>query len=843
MGKKAKQARFFSLLSAGLFLSLGMVHLALKPKPALSAERLIFSLPVLGDFSISVDSLEVFAKEGKITRDFNFYAKRLDQKTLAQLRQVLQKRFNVSHVTVSRLTKMAMGEALLKRLGQVIQMEGNLNGFYGIRSALILAAADEEEGLTVINVMRNFPRKDVRINTDLIFQLANELTTLLEYRDATVAAIAESAENEASEEPPLDFSQMPDLRQTGASEFVKKTLTFEIGDIRQTKIGLSGSYNLDVDIYLPENTSQPAPLVVISHGFGSYRGNNTLAEHLASHGLAVAVPEHTGSDLEYRAAFLRGEVGTDVSPIEYLSRPSDITHLLDELERLVATDPDWAKRLNLDRVGATGNSFGGTAALAVAGAEINQARLDQECQGNNLILNPSLLLQCRATYLPPANYNLRDPRIKAAIAAHPLTSAIYGPEGMSKIEIPTLIVAGSEDLVTPVVEEQIHPFIWLKTQEKYLTLLVPGTHFTTSLQSDTKGTEAIPEFLLGTNYDLGRPYFYGLSVAFFKAYLGDRSEEYLPYLSSSYAQAISEDGLGVKMIQSLTPGQLESAYGGNPPHPIVPETAVASAPKPEETVLAEIQRTGVLKVAMRRDAIPFGYLDDQRQWTGYCSDLLSSLAQELAKKLNIPTGIEVVKLPSTLENRFELVQNKTVHLECGPNTIRKDAEGVVFSNPFFVTGTQFLVETSKTETVNLNRKLAGVKTGVLRNTTTEQFLRERYPDADPVYFQGSTGTSEAVQAVASGKIDAFANDGILLIGEAVRQDLGKDNYTLVPQQPLTCDFYGTILPEGDSQWQKTINAFISSKQANQAWDEWFTDSFPYVLLDLDYCVNRGGTTP
>ncbi len=127
-----------------------------------------------------------------------------------------------------------------------------------------------------------------------------------------------------------------------------------------------------------------------------------------------------------------------------------------------------------------GDSLGGATVLSLAGAEIDYARLIETCNQENVILNFSLYLQCRAQYLPPENFNLGDPRIKAALAAHPLASGIFGPEGMGEIDIPILITAGSNDLVAPVVTEQIHPFVWVDSEPKYLALFKPGTHFATS---------------------------------------------------------------------------------------------------------------------------------------------------------------------------------------------------------------------------------------------------------------------------------------------------------------------------------------------------------------------------
>ncbi|MDJ0578768.1 alpha/beta hydrolase [Crocosphaera sp.] len=825
------------ILSTGLCFSLGLFPLWGDNLPVYGAERVVFSLSVLGDFSVSVDSLEAFAKEGKINRDFALYANNLDAKTLENLRQVLNQRFDADPVMVSRLLRRGIGEALLKRMGQLVQMEGNVNGFYGLRSALVLAALDESEGLTLINVMRYFPRQDIRINTDLLFDLAQEFATLFEYGDATVEAIAQQGKLEAANEEEINQEILPDLVETGDIEVIKTSRKFEINKIRQTPLGLSPSYSLNVDFYLPKNLEKPAPLVIISHGFGSYPDNYQIAQHLASYGFAVAIPQHLGSDLAYRESFLEGNIRIDISPFEYISRPSDIRELLDEIETLVKTDSQWSQQIDLERIGVLGHSLGGVTALSLAGATINLPRLKEICQDTNLILNPAGLLQCRADYLPPGNYNFKDPRIKTVIALHPLSSVIFGPEGMGKIDIPILMVAGSKDLVSPTIQEQIHPFVWIKSPQKYLSLLVPGTHFSTILQPDTQGVETLPEFLLGNNADLGRPYFNSLAVAFFKLHLTE-DDQYSSYLTSSYHQEISQERLKVHLIKNLTPQQLQASYDGKPPTPIIPKTVVASQQESQETILEEIKRTGIIKVGLRLDTPPFGYLDEQGNYTGYCGDFIREFSQYLQNKYNVQLSVDVITIPSTEQTRFNLVKDNIVHLECGPNTIDNNIDGVSFSNIFFISGTQFFVKKDNPINIRSSGQLEGKKIGVLRNTTTERFIQEKYKQTEIIYFEGNNASREGIEKVINDQIDLFADDGILLLGKMKQENLSLDNYKIIPNRPLTCEFYGMILPENDQEWLGIVNEFIGSKNTKPIWDKWFKELVPYVLLDLDYCVNN-----
>lgn len=819
------------LILTSLLAGLSALSIVLKPKPSLGAERISFSLPVLGEFHLGIDDLEVFAKEGTITEDFAFYAKYLDEETLAQLRRALQQEFDLDPTVIYKLTNAPIGEKFLRQLGEVISTHPERNGIYAIRAAVLLAATDSE-GLTAINALRKFPTQEIRVNTNLIFSLIEETASFLAYNDSTVQAIAQIAESEISSQPTTDFARLQDIRKPGAYSVKKKAITFPINQIRQTTIGFTDSYNLNTDIYLPEGITKPAPLVVITHGFGSSSADfQYLATHLASYGYIVLVPEHIGSDREYQEAFLRGELSVDVSPIEFYSRPQDITYLLDGVEE----DSELNKLINWEQVGIFGHSFGGNTALAVAGAPINQTRINEVCQQNKPSLNVSMLLQCRANGLPPGNYNLRDERIKAVVAANPVTSTALGVENMGKIDIPTMLLAGSQDKTTPFIPEQAHPFLWLQTEHKYLGVMEGGTHGYLLNNGDMTG---FATFLENPQPELRRSYLKAASLAFFQVHLQNNSD-YRPHLSAAYAKNISDETLPLHLVRSLSVEQLQQAYGNTPPVSPIPESLVATSPQKSENVLAQIRETQTLKVAMRSDAAPFGFIDNtENLWTGYCDDFADSFGEYLAEKLDIDGGIEVVKIPSTLENRWQLVRDNTVHLECGSNTIQPNKENISFSQPIFISGTRFLVTKNNASNIDVDSSLVGVKTGVLTDSTTADFLRSTYPQANKIYFQGNRGRKEGIQALTEGKIDTFVSDGVLLLGEIDRQNKKRENYQLIPENPLTCDFYGLILPQGEPQWRRLVNDFIDSQQDLKIKNKWVNDYSDRTLSDADYCLNR-----
>ncbi len=528
-------------------------------KPAVAADRIYASYAVL-ERSISISALEQYAKDGTIEEDLAVYARYANPSDLEQLRKILQARADLDPVVISQFLYTRQGEVLLKRLGEVIQSGSGESGFFGLRAALILAAADEE-GLTLLNVLRQFPTPEIRVNLRRALQLAGELQGWVDRTKRAINGVERLALLEAQGQKEIGVGENLDLQQPGNQPWEKisrqftnpmPTLLENGGD---NIFNISKSRKLDTDIYLPQRDDDlPAPTIVISHGLGSTRQTFAyLAEHLASHGFAVIVPQHPGSDARQLEALLTGATQEVARPTEFVDRPLDITFILDELEQLASDSALWRGKLDLKRVGVIGQSFGGYTALALAGAPINFDRLDLDCLQEEESWNVSLLLQCRAQELPRREYQLRDDRISAAIAINPLASSIFGQNSLSQIEIPVTIVSGGADTVSPALVEQIQPFTWLTMPKKYLVLMKTGTHF--SVLGAEEGVVAFPPEVIGPNPALAQRYMKGLSLAFLETYIGDRSQ-YQAYLSSTYVQSLSQDPIPLSLVQVLGGSQL-----------------------------------------------------------------------------------------------------------------------------------------------------------------------------------------------------------------------------------------------------------------------------------------------
>jgi predicted dienelactone hydrolase len=180
--------------------------------------------------------------------------------------------------------------------------------------------------------------------------------------------------------------------------------------------------------------------------------------------------------------------------------------------------------------------------LALAGAQIDFDRVKRSCNPNRS-LNISVLVQCRANKLKPQRYTLQDPRIKAIFAINPLGSTLFGKQGLSQIRIPVFLIGGSDDIVTPAVPEQVYPFTWLQTPDKYLAMMVKGTHFSTQNISNSGSIFPVADNFIGPDPARAQVYTKALSLAFFQTHLADR-REFQIYLNAGYAKSLAQSSLG-----------------------------------------------------------------------------------------------------------------------------------------------------------------------------------------------------------------------------------------------------------------------------------------------------------
>ncbi len=162
----------------------------------------------------------------------------------------------------------------------------------------------------------------------------------------------------------------------------------------------------------------PFPLVVYSHGSGGLRYiASYYTEAIASYGYIVAAPDHTGNTA------VDGLLGTDAEfDVTALNRPNDVEATIDAM--LDPSNVGLAGSIDPDSIAVTGHSFGGFTSLAVAGGYDNSL-----------------------------GSFVADDRVDAIIPLAPATgdgTRLMSDAGLESIEVPMLVMVGTNDQTTPV---------------------------------------------------------------------------------------------------------------------------------------------------------------------------------------------------------------------------------------------------------------------------------------------------------------------------------------------------------------------------------------------------------
>jgi len=201
----------------------------------------------------------------------------------------------------------------------------------------------------------------------------------------------------------------------------------------------------------PEQTDEPYPLVVFSHGYAlSPIVYSTLVEHFASQGYIVLAPEHNESFDGELTEFWK----------ELIDRPVDIHRTIDYAEQLTKSGEPLAGMIDMDNVAVVGHSYGGYTALAAAGARFDFTAYKTRCAALTAddplnffcapIPNESDMAERAGLDEVPSGLwpSVGDPRIKAAISmagdAYP-----FDQRGLAELEVPIMAMGGTIDDGTP----------------------------------------------------------------------------------------------------------------------------------------------------------------------------------------------------------------------------------------------------------------------------------------------------------------------------------------------------------------------------------------------------------
>jgi predicted dienelactone hydrolase len=262
----------------------------------------------------------------------------------------------------------------------------------------------------------------------------------------------------------LEFSELVDT-----SRSARGTAERSRPRIKKTprQLATRSERKVPIKVHLP-NRGGPFPLVVLSHGAGGdWDTHYAQAQHLASHGYAVLCVEHVGSNRERLTQSLRVIQNLDAmihDADEVLARPKDVSFVLDRADEWNRQHEKLRGKLDLQRAGVMGHSFGAFTAMVVCG------------------MRPALeWLTPRVEPGRGLGPDLRDPRVKCGVALSPqgVGEPFFIRESFGSLQVPLLGISGPQDRqqngltaenrrdAFALWPQGMHQFVWL-AQAKHL---------------------------------------------------------------------------------------------------------------------------------------------------------------------------------------------------------------------------------------------------------------------------------------------------------------------------------------------------------------------------------------
>jgi polar amino acid transport system substrate-binding protein len=215
--------------------------------------------------------------------------------------------------------------------------------------------------------------------------------------------------------------------------------------------------------------------------------------------------------------------------------------------------------------------------------------------------------------------------------------------------------------------------------------------------------------------------------------------------------------------------------------------------------VADIKKSGVLKVGAQVAQVPWGFSDKDNKLTGYDIEFAEMLAKDL--------GVKAEFTPVTVANRTAALLTGQVDVLAAVVTILADRQkAVLFSRPYSYLET-VLIGKASLPAMKGYADLKGLRISVPRGSVQDSAMTKANSGATVQRFDDDAA---AVQALLSGQVD-LAGAAHTQLG-AIAQIAGAGKYDI--KLVVARGYQGAAVRPGEREWVDYINGFIARKIAS-----------------------------
>ncbi|MBO6960812.1 MAG: alpha/beta hydrolase [Prochlorococcus marinus CUG1438] len=346
-----------------------------------------------------------------------------------------------------------VGRKILTELSKTISVPNDNNGieiFNTIENLL-----DQKKAVSTLDIIKAIPSKEINLDID------------------NLILIISSWKNELAMQQGL-ISKLNNLENVNEDNFNKSEDNFTSDLIKKNKKVYAPHRvePFEVELWKSNKKNYDKELIIFMPGLGGEINNfKWIGNELTKRGWPIVFIDHRGSNLKAFKEVIEGKEAIPGSVDFFLYR-------LKDLDAVLKAHKNGKFGLPNDSYILMGHSLGALIALLYeSNKPIDQ--LEERCDSalkDFAVTNLSKLLQCQLSEIPLYEKNNVN-KATAIIGFNSFGSLLWPKDYSSGIKIPTLLIGGTYDLITPLISEQFIVFSALNNPSNRFLIIEGASHF------------------------------------------------------------------------------------------------------------------------------------------------------------------------------------------------------------------------------------------------------------------------------------------------------------------------------------------------------------------------------